>query len=434
MFIPSFFLFSLLLLGSVALANEPSLPPGLPPSLPQSEDDWNDEAMGWQTTVFWEERFGGWRNKQSFSAKRPITEGRLQLSGERAFDTITINLSADLLYDNIAKTHRIKLENGQGWFDLRTANIIFSPLSNMDIRLGRQTLTWGTGDLIFINDLFPKDWNSFLVGRDNTYLKAPSDAIKASFFNENANLDIVYTPRFDADRYIDGSRVSYYNPSLGRITGTDALVTAEKPDQWFEDDELALRLYCNIAAYEVALYGYSGFWKSPGGANPVNGNAIFPRLNVYGASLRGPLLGGIISSEWGYYDSKDDPDGDNPLINNSEQRLLLGYEHELIANITLAVQLYSTHKRNDNSAFDNRHEISTRLTWMAFEQKLTTSLFLRYSTSDKDYYLRPKIHYTINDHWSYELGANIFHGEQAYTFFGQFEHNDNVYAALRYGF
>ena len=444
-------LLAMLLATAIVHAEEPGLPsglgglPDLPGSLTSHDDssDWQEDE-GWQNNVFWEQRFGGWRDEQAFSAKRPVAESRLQLTTERTFERLTVNISGDLLYDNIAAEHRVKLENGQGWFDLRTANIVFSPLSNVDIRLGRQTLTWGTGDLIFINDLFPKDWNSFLIGRDDTYLKAPSDAVKFSLFNDTANLDLVYTPRFDADRYINGERVSYYNANLGRIAGTDAIITATKPGQWFKDDELALRLYQNINAYELALYGYHGYWKSPGGVDATNGNAIFPRLNVYGASVRGPLLGGIASSEWGYYDSRDDTSGNNPYINNSEQHLLLGYEGELISNLTVTMQLYSRRMLNYAAyrqslpaalpvARRSRHEISTRLTWMTLEQKLTASLFLRYSGSDKDYYLRPKIHYAINDHWSYEVGANIFRGDLEYTFFGQFERNDNIYLAVRYG-
>jgi hypothetical protein len=54
----------------------------------------------------------------------------------------------------------------------------FSPLDFADVKLGRQILTWGTGDLLFINDLFPKDWESFFIGRDSEYLKGPSDALK----------------------------------------------------------------------------------------------------------------------------------------------------------------------------------------------------------------------------------------------------------------
>ncbi|NOY63677.1 MAG: hypothetical protein GXP10_11120 [Gammaproteobacteria bacterium] len=436
------------------LNNEPELPSGLgtlpelPSGLssnPESEENWqSDESPAWQTDGFLEARFGQWRKSRNVLTRHPVAETRLQLTTERAFNSFSVNISADLLYDDSATEQRPKLETGQGWLDLRSANIVFSPLSMVDIRLGRQILTWGTGDLIFINDLFPKDWNSFLIGRDDAYLKAPSDALKLSLFSDSANLDLVYTPRFDADRYIDGERAAYYNANLGRIAGTDAVISVEKPHSWFSDDEIALRLYRNLATFEIALYGYDGFWKSPAGADPNSGNALFPRLSVYGASLRGPLLGGIVNGEWGYYDSKDDASGRNPLINNSEQRLLLGYEHELIANLTLAMQLYSTRMLDYGTyrqslpgalpaARQNRHEIGARVTWLALDQKLTASLFLRYSTSDRDYYLRPKLHYSVDDHWSYELGANIFHGNQAYTFFGQFQHNDNIYVALRYG-
>lgn len=437
---------------------EPSLPSGLESGLPElpaglgdaSDTAWEDEEESWPDKSAWslngfgEARLGVWRERQPYQQSRPLEELRLHLTTERTFSAFTVNLAADLLYDDAWRTPHPTLESGEGWADIRSANILFSPFPSVDVRAGRQILTWGTGDLIFINDLFPKDWNSFLIGRDDPYLKAPSDAVKVSLFNELANLDLVYTPRFDADRYIDGQRAAYFSSSLGRITGTDAVVVAEKPDDWFDDDELALRLYRNVAAFELALYGYNGFWKSPGGASPVSGSAIFPRLQVIGASFRGPLLGGIVNGEVGQYDSRDDSNGSNPLINNSELRLLLGYEHELIANLTLGLQWYSV-QMDDYDAYrqtlpagmavarEKRDELGLRLTWLALSQKLTASLFTRYSHSDDDYYLRPKVRYSFDDHWSGEVGANLFSGKAPHTFFGQFEHNDNYYVVVRYG-
>ena len=41
--------------------------------------------------------------------------------------------------------------------DLRMASLTFSPADWMDVRVGRQVLTWGTGDLLFLNDLFGDD-------------------------------------------------------------------------------------------------------------------------------------------------------------------------------------------------------------------------------------------------------------------------------------
>ena len=36
-----------------------------------------------------------------------------------------------------------------------------------DVKIGQQVLTWGTGDYVFLNDLFPKDYPSFFAGRSD---------------------------------------------------------------------------------------------------------------------------------------------------------------------------------------------------------------------------------------------------------------------------
>ncbi len=455
-------------LCSAAVATEPALPMGLnadEPALPSGLDLGEELALpkdpgnaidegfnqgnlaeqGFALEGFIEIRSGAWIDSHHYQERRPLNEARLQLELEKEFSTFTFTAVADLIHDDVTDDQDVALEKGEGWLDLRTANAVFSPTQFMDVRLGRQILTWGTGDLLFVNDLFPKDWNAFLIGRDVEYLKAPSDAIKISLFHQIANLDLVYTPRFDADRYIDGSRASYFNSTLGRIAGTDDVTKVDRPNDWLHDDEFALRLYKNIGAYELALYGYNGFWKSPGGFDPGTGRALFPELAVYGASIRGSLASGIANAEWGYYDSRDDPSGRNPMINNSEQRLILGYEQELATNLTLGVQYYL--KRMEDyaryrhalptgayPAARSRQEYTVRLTWLTMNQNLLWSLFSFYSPSDDDGYLRAKLHYKYDDHLSLEIGGNLFWGNNTQTFLGQFQNNDNAYTALRYGF
>ena len=424
---------------------EPDLPTGLGDAVDEGFDETEQTDQGFVLEGFAELRSGLWVDRHRYQERRPLNEARLQLELEKEFSVFTFAATADLIYDDVADDRDIELESGQGWLDLRAANMVFSPVSFMDVRLGRQTLTWGTGDLIFINDLFPKDWNAFLIGRDVEYLKAPSDAVKVSLFHDLANLDLIYTPRFDADRYIDGSRASYFGSTLGRIVGTDAVAKVNRPNDWFHDDELALRLYRNIGAYELALYGYDGFWKSPGGFDPLTGRALFPDLTVYGASIRGPLAGGIANAEWGYYGSRDDRNGHDPMINNSEQRLIVGYERELATNLTLGLQYYlkrmedySDYRRvlpaGSFPAHRSRQEYTARLTWLTMNQNLIWSLFTFYSPSDDDGYLRAKLQYKYDDHLSLELGGNLFWGDNEHTFLGQFQNNDNVYTAVRYGF
>jgi len=67
------------------------------------------------------------------------------------------------------------------------------------------------------------------------------------------------------------------------------------------------------------------------------------------------------------------------------------------------------------------------------QNQLVLSLFVFYSLSENDCYFRPRVTYDFTDNWKIQIGGNIFAGKQE-TFFGQFEENSNVYAAVRYSF
>ncbi len=472
-------LFPLFLLSATAVAAPPPLPDGLQedkkqekkeePALPlslqttstpplpsglsgEAKKDLEEEdetswtaGQGLSVTGFAEFR-AGLRLQRDPDQKAPsIGETRLQLSLEREFSFATATVTADAVYDPVMSSHGINLETGNGWLDLREANLLMRPTSFADLKLGRQILTWGTGDLLFVNDMFPKDWNAFFIGRDTEYLKAPSDAVKLALFSDAANLDIVYTPRFDADRFIDGRRISYYNAAVGGIVGRNAVILADRPDNWFSDDEWAARLYRNMGTTEIALYFYDGYWKSPAGQDTASGLATFPRLRTYGASARRPFLGGIANMEIGFYDSPDDPGGTDPLVANSEFRFLAGFEREIAPDLTGAVQYYLERLRDYETYTASllpgmpvrdkaRHVLTARLTKLARNQTVTWSLFAYYSPSDRDAYLRPKVSYKLTDTWLLEAGANLFFGAQQHTFFGQFERNNNIFSGVRFSF
>ncbi len=388
-----------------------------------------------ETHGFYEVRGGYRTRKDKYEKDMSIMENRFQLDLYSYLDWGDIRVKSDVYGDLVTE---------KGYFDLREANIFTRPTDFADLKVGRQILTWGTGDLIFINDLFPKDWQSFFIGRDVEYLKAPSDAGKLSLFSDLANLDITYTPQFDSDRFITGEYISYWNSNLGRLAGRDAIVHTNKPDDWFGDSEVAARLYKNISNYELALYGYHGYWKSPGGQNATRTQAIFPDLNVYGASARGEVGKGIGNVEFGYYESTDASGGSDPLINNSEMRYLVGYTQEIARDFTMGVQYYieqmmdyEAYRRSLTSGparDEDRHLTTLRLTKLLMNQNLRCSLFTYYSPTDKDVYMRPNVNYKVNDNTTVEAGANVFFGDYPHTFFGQFQNDTNVYAGLRYSF
>ena len=379
-------------------------------------------------------------NEGAFS----IGEARLRLETQWEPGDIVVRIVGDGVFDEVVDGREPHLETGEGAFDLREANIVWRPLNFADIKVGRQILTWGVGDLIFINDLFPKGFNSFFIGRDDEYLKAPSDAVRLSIFNEVVNVDLVYTPRFDADRFIDGTRLSYFNPVAGDIVGQNFILDPVKPDNWFSDDEFAARAYRQIGAFEVAAYGYVGYFKGPSEVTPT-GDFTFPELAVYGASLRGPFQGGILTAEFGRYISRDDSAGDNAFIPNSDARLLVGYEKEIASELTASVQYYAQ-VRSDQTAFlDNipmgvtgadrvRHLITVRLTKLALNQNLTLSAFNFWSPNERDGHLRLRASYKLSDDWLVEGGGNFFYGPNEEIFFSQLTNNTNIFFAARRSF
>ncbi len=384
---------------------------------------------------FYEVRTGYRTRNDKYEKDMSLMEQRLQIDLSSNLEWADFKAKGDVIGDLVEE---------EADFDLREAYMFTMPADFMDLKVGRQILTWGTGDLVFINDMFPKDWKAFFIGRDTEYLKAPSDAAKVSMFSDVANLDIVYTPQFDSDRFINGQRISYWNSNFERLAGRDAVVQTDKPDRWFRDDEIALRLYKNINNYEYALYAYRGFWKSPAGQDVARGKAIFPDLSVYGASVRGNVGKGIGNLEFGYYESEDDQSGTNGNINNSEMRFLVGYTQEIGRDFTGSVQYYVEHmldydkyKDSDPSGLTrdrDRHLITFRLTKLLMNQNLRCSLFTYFSPSDRDVYMRPNVNYKVSDNLAVEAGANIFFGDYQSTFFGQFENNTNIYTGVRYSF
>ncbi|TDX51435.1 hypothetical protein [Orenia marismortui] len=349
-------------------------------------------------------------------------------------------VKADIIKDNITDQADIKLREGYIWA---------YPSANFEIKAGRQVLTWGTGDLIFINDLFPKEYQSFFLGRDQEYLKAPSDAIKFSFFPQGgAIVDVVWTPSFTADNYLKGERLTFFDPGQGgniEANLENPQFSAKLPEKDWENGELALRVKKNYQGNELAFYAYKGFYKEPN-ANQAGNGLEFAPLNVYGASWRNNVMGGVANLELGYYDSADDQAGDKWNIPNSSIKALLGYSRDLGNDFSVGVQ-YNLEHMEDYDAYisslganypylseENNEQITLRLTKLFNKQTIRTDLFTFYSLSDKDAYLRPQFSYDWTDNINFSAGANIFLGEQDYTFFGQLEDNSNLYMRMRYSY
>lgn len=314
-----------------------------------------------------------------------------------------------------------------------------------DVRLGRQIITWGLGDLVFINDIFPKDYEAFFSGRPLEYLKKGIDGVKIGLYPDFASFEIVVIPFFEPNNYPSPHRLWMYDP-MPVITER----SEEEPAITAKNTEIALRAYRDIAGFDASLYIYRGFfrqpWMMPDNLEmPARLTLFYPKLTVYGASLQGRTLDGILSLEAGYYDSRGDRDGDNPMIPNSQTRFLIGYQRQVMEDFTVGLQYYREYMQGyseyreslpDGFTAEKRlHDFVTlRLTRLLIHQTLRLSLLSFYSISDGDYMINPEVRYSFTDHLWAAAGANIFGGGEDWSQFGQLDRNDNVYIQIRYEF
>ncbi len=363
------------------------------------------------------------------------TEEKLQLKINAEKEPFYLFIKTDLSYDHIGE--KSKLELREGYLDYLS--------DNWDLRLGRQVITWGVGDLIFINDIFPKDYEAFFSGRPMEYLKKGVDGIKIGMYPSLTSIELVVIPFFEPNVYTDNKRFWMFDP-MPAVTNR----REEEPSTKIENTEIALRIYRSVSEFDVSLYFYRGFYRKPSIlpdslTSPTKIKLFYPELSAYGASLQGRALDGIVSLEAGLYDSRQDRKGADPMVPNQSTRFLMGYQRQFWEDFTTGMQYYTVYmhdyeqyKTKLSSGFPQEKRLqdilTLRLTHLFMHQTLRLSLFSFWSISDGDYMLNPETKYNFSDHLWAAVGANIFGGGEVWNQFGQLDKNDNFYLQLRYEF
>src|SRR3989344_8941906 len=154
-------------------------------------------------------------------------EERLQLSLSGSSGSNGFLTKTDFFHDGL--TGKSDLEMREAYLDLGDEII--------DARIGRQIITWGTGDLLFINDVFPKDWTALFAGKPLEYLKLGSDGAKIGLHLKDIEAEGIIVPFFEADRIPSPDRFFLFDPFpqiAARVTN--------KPDSDLEKTQLSLKV------------------------------------------------------------------------------------------------------------------------------------------------------------------------------------------------
>ena len=357
-------------------------------------------------------------------------EERAQLKLDASGGAWRLLAKGDLAADHIGRQDQSELR--EGYVDYTAGN--------WDLRAGRQVITWGLGDLVFVNDVFPKDHEALFAGRPLEYLKRGVDAVKLGAYPDFASFELVLSPGFRESRIPDARRFHLYDP-MPAVANRETI----KPGE----GDAGLRIYRDVAGYDAALYLYRGFQRTPSMrpdsmTAPTKISYFYPQLSVYGASVSGRAGAGVLSLEAAYYDSRQDRSGDDFTVPNSQTRLLAGYQVQPVEDLSLGFQYYAEAMHDYGSYLaalpagfpvEKRwsHTVTARLTQFFRHQTLRLSAYASYNTSNGDHFVNPELRYSFTDKIWGAVGANVF-GGKLWGQFGQLSRDDNVYLQLRYAF
>jgi len=178
---------------------------------------------------------------------------------------------------------------------------------------------------------------------------------------------------------------------------------------------------------------------------PTRVTATYPALSEYGLSGQGSIPGGVLSLEAGYYQSRGDEAGDDPIIPNSQVRFLVGYQRQPWDDGILTVQYYAevmddydAYRRSlpGGSPEQRKYKdiVTLHLVQRMRHETWKTEMMLFFSEADDDGLLQGQATYKFSDNLAATVGANLFWGKRDFTPFGQLDRDDNLYLSVRFDF
>ncbi|MDO8586942.1 MAG: hypothetical protein Q7T82_07860 [Armatimonadota bacterium] len=309
--------------------------------------------------------------------------------------------------------------------------------SRLDLTLGKEIITWGVGDLIFLTDVFPKDWVAFITGAPIEYLKKGSIAAKADYYVRGTTVEGIWIPVFEGDTLPAGNKLAFFSPFP-----PDASVREVDPPTTFGNSQVGLRVSRMIHDYDTSLYLYSG-WDPRPSPNFASSSLEHHRLKMPGLSFQGPFRGSLLSGEFAYYRTED-TSGANPAIPNPSLRWLLGLERTLTGNRVVSFQFYQelmtdygAYESSLPVGFPSEPRLDTVITARYRDtlrgETVKRTIFALYRPSQRDYFINAEWRQDLSDTVWYALGINLF-GGRAWTTYGQFEKDSNLYVTVRRSF
>jgi hypothetical protein len=403
-------------------------------------------------------------------------EYRLDLTGQVEFEKV--NFYSEVWFRNFGSTNVKKLfelsdKNKVAPIDvdIREAYVDFKGFifDNLDLRIGRQRIAWGTADKLNPTDnLNPDDLEDIWdYGRH-----LGSNAIKLSYYLGSFTFTGVFIPEFVPAVLPRGDLMllfadDFYSNFSGEIDfgSIGDRVIVKKPDATLKDGskfgfKIAKR---NLFGFDVSLsyvYGrddipivkkvyFQSYLLNP--ATPDSVILEFPRMKVLGFDLTGEVAGVGVWAEAGiFYPEKVDMEvfeygymqpgvfgRINVLDKKSYTRFVLGLDYTMSYGLYLNLQyLHGFLHERGRENLKNYFTFSFEKRYMNDKVKfnfLSGGVEFKKLKGDYAIIYNPQLSFTPVDNFEFSVGGRFIES-RGKTTFGKLKDRDEVYVKVKYSF
>ncbi len=344
---------------------------------------------------------------------------------QRVSDSFSASLRIEALSDRAVHSSRVRA---------REVFVDWAPGTDLSLRLGRQILTWGVSDYLYVNDVFPKNHDSFLTGGGFDRMKDPVDAGRISW--RVADLDVeTVVARAKGDRAPDPQRFAAMLPTRQAM---EAVGTGNGND-------VAVKVSGHHSGWDLA--GYAASFDARESRFFIDGETLQfdrPRILHAGASVTGNAWGGLVWLEGAgrHADRQRRAVVSRHSIDDAI-KLIAGYSRELGTDLTASAQLQV-------EAMTSRDRyLSSLAPGVRPVERVSATLHARlqgrwnnqtlsggaqvFVGREGDTHFNPFMSWSPADGWTVEGGANLFSGKPD-TRYGAFKDDANVYVLGRFSF
>ncbi len=313
---------------------------------------------------------------------------------------------------------------------------------NADLRIGKQIIVWGRADKINPTDnLSPRDF-TLLVPEDDDQ-RTGAYAAKATYHFNDWSLTGVWLPEF--------------RPNVLPLPHTPGLNFSERIPQ---GQGGAIKAEQSGKAIDWSVSYYNGLDLNPDlslGSVSNSGLSLrldHHRIDVFGADAATVIGRYALRTEVAYTRTEDN-NGQDPFVKNPFYYLVAGGDRTFFEYLNVNLQYYARYVSNyqDPSTLNNfalrtiaiqeavisnqfdrfQHGMTWRVSDKWLNETLEGEIAGIASFTRRDFALKPKLVYSIDDHWKGSFGANLFRGENN-SFYGRLKDESNVFMELKYSF